>query len=73
MIFFYIKHLHAQVNIKLTITSHMCTMICLGIKKNNSKKNKTINLPKIYKTAILNLKKVNIIPFRDKKEIYGGI
>ena len=48
-------------------------MICLGIKKNNSKKNKTINLPKIYKTAILNLKKVNLIPFRDKKEIYGGI
>ena len=46
-------------------------MICLGIKKNIKKK--TINLTKIYKTAIFNLKKVNLEYFRDKKEIYGGI
>ena len=38
-----------------------------------NKKNKTINLTKIYKIAILNLKKVNLKSFRDKKEIYGGI
>ena len=30
--FFYIKHLHARVNIKFTITSHISTMIYLGIK-----------------------------------------
>ena len=36
--FFYIKHLHARVNIKFTIISHISTMICLGIKENNSKK-----------------------------------
>ena len=47
--FLYAKHLHARVNIKLTFTSHISAMICLGIKKNNSKKNKTINLTKIYK------------------------
>ena len=38
-----------------------------------NKKNKTINLTKIYKIAIFNLKKVNLKSFRDKKEIYGGI
>ena len=49
-------------------------MICLGIKKcNNSKKNKTIKLTKIYKTAIFNLKKVNLKSLREKKEIYGRI
>ena len=47
--FLYAKHLHARVNIKLTFISHISAMICLGIKKNNSKKNKTINLTKIYK------------------------
>ena len=47
--FLYAKHLYARVNIKLTFTSHISPMICLGIKKNNSKKNKTINLTKIYK------------------------
>ena len=31
--FSYAKHLHARVNIKLTFTSHMSAMICLGIKK----------------------------------------
>ena len=31
--FFYIKHLYARVNITFTITSHISTMICLGIKK----------------------------------------
>ena len=31
--FFYIKHLHACANIKFTITSHVSTMICLGIRK----------------------------------------
>ena len=31
--FLYAKHLHARVNIKLTFTSHMSAMICLGIKK----------------------------------------
>ena len=38
------------------------------------KKKKTINLTKIlYKTAIFNLRKVNIKSLLDKKEIYGGI
>ena len=32
LFFFYIKHLHARVNIKFTITSHISTMIYLGIK-----------------------------------------
>ena len=31
--FLYIKHLHACANIKFTITSHVSTMICLGIRK----------------------------------------
>ena len=31
--FFYIKHLHASVNIKFTVTSHISTMISLEIKK----------------------------------------
>ena len=29
---FYIKQFHARVNINFTITSHISTMICLGIK-----------------------------------------
>ena len=38
------------------------------------KKKQTINLTKIlYKTAIFNLRKVNIKSLLDKKEIYGGI
>ena len=41
--------------------------------KKEYKKKKTINLTKIYKTAIFNLKKVNLKYFRDKKEIYSGI
>ena len=41
--FFFIKHLHAHVNIKFTITSHMSTMMCLGIKNNNIKKNYKFN------------------------------
>ena len=44
-----------------------------GNKKKIVKKNKTINLTKIDKTAIFNLKKVNLIHFSDKKEIYDGI
>ena len=40
-------------------------MICLEIK--------TANLTKMFKTAIFNLKKVNLKSLRDKKEIYGGI
>ena len=54
-------------------------LTCLGIKKTiiiikkNEKKNETINLTKIYKTVIFNLKKVNIKSLRDKKEIYGEI
>ena len=40
-------------------------MICLEIK--------TTNLTKIFKTAIFNLKKVNLKSLRDKKETYGGI
>ena len=36
-------------------------------------KSRTINLTKIYKTAIFNLKKVNLKSFPDKKETYGGI
>ena len=44
-------------------------MICLGIKKIIIKKNKAINLVKIYKAAIFNLKKVNFKSLRDKKEI----
>ena len=39
-VFFYIKHLHARVNIKFTVTSHVSTMICLGIKKKNSNSKK---------------------------------
>ena len=38
-------------------------------KNNNNKKNKAINLVKIYKAAIFNLKKVNFKSLRDKKEI----
>ena len=45
-------------------------IIKIQIKK---KKNETINLTRIYKTAIFNLQKVNIKPLRDKKETYGGI
>ena len=47
-------------------------IIKIKIKK-KKKKNDTMNLTKIYKTAIFNLKKVNIKSFRDKREIYGGI
>ena len=36
-------------------------------------KNKTIHLTKICKTAIFNLKKVNLKSLRDKREIYGCI
>ena len=46
-------------------------MICLGIKKNDSKKI-TINLTKMYKIVMFNLKKFNLKSFRDKKETYGG-
>ena len=69
--FFYIKHLHARVNIKSTITSHISTMICLGIKENDSKK-VNINLTKMYKIVMFNFKKFNLKFFRDKKETYGG-
>ena len=69
--FFYIKHLHARVNIKSTITSHISTMICLGIKENDSKKI-NINLTKMYKIVMFNFKKFNLKSFRDKKETYGG-
>ena len=38
------------------------------------KKKETINLTKIlYKTAIFNVRKINIKSLLDKKEIYGGI
>ena len=43
---------------KFTITSHISTMKCLGIKK--KKKNRTINLTKINKTATFNLKKISL-------------
>ena len=36
-------------------------------------KKTTINLTKMYKTAMFNLKKVNLKSFRDKEEIYSGI
>ena len=49
-------------------------MICLEIKNNNnSKKNKAINLTKIYKAAIFNLKKFDFKSVRYKKEIYDGM
>ena len=58
---------------KFRVTSHISTMICLEIKNNNSKKNKAINLTKIYKAAIFNLKKFDFKSVRYKKEIYDGM
>ena len=43
MLFFYIKHLHARVNIKFTITSHISTMICLEKKITVTKQNYKFN------------------------------
>ena len=48
--------------------------ITIKIKIKFKKKNEAINLIKIlYKTAFLNLQKVNIKSLRNKKEIYGCI